>query len=476
MSSDEEDYGEESEYETDEIEMDDDSDKFLTPSDLTAEMNLAITDAQSILQVNAGVCRLLLQKFKWNKNSLLDKFYENPDTNEFLTKSNIIPCKLEPIGSQSDECEICCMESELVGLQCNHLACQECWTHYLSERVKANQSEIECMTTDCKLLIPDEQIKKFICDENLKNSFDRVTINNYVEANPYLTWCPADYCSKAVKVVNTGTRLITCPCGTIFCFTCGNDGHDPVSCRHLKLWQKKCEEVKSKATTGDGYSSDNDTFKWILSNTKDCPQCLTAIEKNGGCNRILCRNKKCMFEFCWLCMKSWAIHGYSACNIFTEEAEKKRVDSRAELLRLQFYLNRFMEHDRSLQLEKKLVRTVETQMEKIQDLTKSWTETQFLRKAVDVLSECRRTLKFTYAFAYYLERNNHALLFETNQKDLEMAVEQLSGFLEKDLENDDVATLKQKVQDKSRYVEHRRKVLVDHCFEGNEQEFWSFRE
>lgn len=75
----------------------------------------------------------------------------------------------------------------------------------------------------------------------------------------------------------------------------------------------------------------------------------------------------------------------------------------------------------------------------------SWVETQFLRKAVDVLSECRRTLMYTYAFAFYLVRNNIAHIFEDNQQDLEHATEELSGFLERDLENQDLSQLKQRV-------------------------------
>ena len=82
----------------------------------------------------------------------------------------------------------------------------------------------------------------------------------------------------------------------------------------------------------------------------------------------------------------------------------------------------------------------------MQTLSMSWIEVQFLRKAVDVLSECRRTLMFTYAFAFYLKRDNNAIIFETNQKDLEMETEQLSGFLERDLDNENLVTLKQKVR------------------------------
>ena len=59
-------------------------------------------------------------------------------------------------------------------------------------------------------------------------------------------------------------------------------------------------------------------------------------------------------------------------------------------------------------------------------------QVQFLQRAVDVLCQCRRTLMYTYVFAFYLRRNNQSLIFEENQKDLAFATEQLSEYLERD--------------------------------------------
>lgn len=56
-------------------------------------------------------------------------------------------------------------------------------------------------------------------------------------------------------------------------------------------------------------------------------------------------------------------------------------------------------------------------MEEIQDFSDlSWIEVQFLNRAVETLSVCRTTLKWTYAMAFYLEKNNFTALFEDNQR------------------------------------------------------------
>lgn len=47
-------------------------------------------------------------------------------------------------------------------------------------------------------------------------------------------------------------------------------------------------------------------------------------------------------------------------------------------------------------------------------------------------------------------KNNHTQIFEDNQRDLEMATEKLSEYLERDISCSAVADMKVFVQDKSR--------------------------
>lgn len=57
---------------------------------------------------------------------------------------------------------------------------------------------------------------------------------------------------------------------------------------------------------------------------------------------------------------------------------------------------------------------------------------------------------YTYVFANYVQKNNQSLIFESNQNDLEMATECLSGYLERNITKENLTDFKQKVQDKSR--------------------------
>ena len=128
--------------------------------------------------------------------------------------------------------------------------------------------------------------------------------------------------------------------------------------------------------------------------------------------------------------------------------------------------HRYMNHLQSLKFENKLYAMVKDKMEEMQQHNMSWIEVQFLKKSLDILCECRRTLMYTYVFAYYLKKNNNQQIFEVtkckelfeflfsksqdNQKDLETATEQLSEYLERDISAENLVDIKQKVQDKYR--------------------------
>lgn len=92
---------------------------------------------------------------------------------------------------------------------------------------------------------------------------------------------------------------------------------------------------------------------------------------------------------------------------------------------------------------------------------------------------------------------------QNNQADLENATEVLSGYLERDISQDSLQDIKQKVQDKyrsvkelycrpplfnlcswtlkecpvsCRYCESRRRVLLQHVHEGYEKDLWEYIE
>lgn len=61
-----------------------------------------------------------------------------------------------------------------------------------------------------------------------------------------------------------------------------------------------------------------------------------------------------------------------------------------------------------------LYSSVQIKMDEMMRNNISWIEAQFLKKAVDILCECRQALMYTYVFAFYLMKNNESQIFEVS--------------------------------------------------------------
>jgi ariadne-1 len=134
------------------------------------------------------------------------------------------------------------------------------------------------------------------------------------------------------------------------------------------------------------------------------------------------------------------------------------------------YFTRYQTHNQSLELEGKLLDQVEKRKKEMQAGSMSYTDQQSIQKAFEVLQQCRRILKYTYPFAYYLKRSNQSEIFEQNQADLERATEILSGFLEREIDTEQNTIIK--LMDKTRYCDQRRQILLDHCKDGYSNHYW----
>ncbi|XP_055854750.1 E3 ubiquitin-protein ligase ariadne-1 isoform X1 [Episyrphus balteatus] len=453
----------------------------LTTDQIVQHMIDCINDVNVVVNLPRTITRILLNHYKWDKERLMERYFDGNQEDFFreahvinpFIKSNLVNKPKQQIStSVAEECEICFTllpPNTMTGLECGHRFCKPCWGEYLTTKIvtEGNGQSIACAAHGCDILVDDVTVTKLVTDRRVKVKYQHLITNNFVLCNRLLRWCPSVNCTYAIKVTYVDARPVRCKCGHSFCFDCGENWHDPVQCRLLRKWIKKCDD-------------DSETSNWIAANTKECPKCNVTIEKDGGCNHMVCKNQNCKHEFCWVCLGSWEPHGSSwyNCNRFDEDEAKAARDAqeklRSSLARYLHYYNRYINHMQSLRFENKLYASVKHKMEEMQQHNMSWIEVQFLKKAVDILCQCRQTLMYTYVFAYYLKKNNQSMIFEDNQKDLESATEKLSEYLERDITSENLADIKQKVQDKYRYCEKRRKVLLDHVHEGYEKEWWDY--
>jgi ariadne-1 len=177
-----------------------------------------------------------------------------------------------------EDCEICflkCQYTNMTGLQCGHRFCKPCWIEYLTMKIMEDGlcKSIACAAHGCDILVDDVTVMNLLVEPRVKTKYQQLITNSFVECNRLLRWCPSADCNYAVKVQYVEARPVECKCGHIFCFECGEQWHDPVQCRLLRKWIKKCDD-------------DSETSNWIAANTKECPKCNVTIEKDGGCNHM----------------------------------------------------------------------------------------------------------------------------------------------------------------------------------------------
>ena len=371
-------------------------------------------------------------------------------------------------------CLICFDEFEtgdMTDLGCGHSFCNSCWTHFLTVKVKddGEGSSITCMEPKCTVTVDDKTVMSLIQEPETKKRYQQLICSSFVQCNRNFQFCPNKTgCDFVIKADEKVCQKIICKCGHTFCFKCIEDWHEPVSCDFLKLWNKKS-------------SDDSETVHWITAHTKLCPKCEATIEKNGGCNHMVCQ--RCKTEFCWSCMTAWASHQHSmGCTSYREENDPSRVTNvkKAEqsLKRYLFYFDRFHNHKQSLGFEKELRASVAEKIDLLQvSSTMTWTDVQFLKEAVDVLNQCRQTLMHTYIFAYFLKEDNNAQIFLENQRNLQESVEKLSAFLERDLVDvttESMVSIKQNVIDMYVFCGQRRQVLIEHILQGCDHNEWKF--
>ncbi|KAJ3106590.1 hypothetical protein HDU97_005955 [Phlyctochytrium planicorne] len=407
-----------------------------------------IDQVSNVLGCQNHQAAILLRHFNWNKDRLIERYMENPEGT--CSSSGVITDSKVPMFDVIPGfcCEICFNDDEGLesfALSCDHRFCRDCYERFLTQKIveEGESRKIQCAASKCSLVVDEVAVKLIVPD--------------VVFTNDYAVECKVS-ANSLEEIVPT----VVCKCGHTFCFGCGLPDHQPSICKIVKRWLKKCDEDSASAN-------------WISLNTKECEKCASTIEKNGGCNHMTCR--KCRYEFCWVCLGEWKKHGdYYSCNRYKEDesSEKMKKNTRAALEKYLHYFTRYANHDQSAKLSAELHQKTEEKMLELQKTTDlSWIQVQFLSKAVDIVVEARYgypniivltlgrlTLKWTYCFANYLVRGNATDLFEDNQRDLEIAVEQLSELLEKPIDLDTLSELRPQILDKSNYVSKRRETLL----------------
>jgi ariadne-1 len=338
-----------------------------------------------------------MQKIK--ENSGISQTKASQEKLDKYFKKNKIPNNI---------CLVCETEIEpgdCISLECNHQFCFDCFKEYLKEKTNDQLTLLatKCPMQFCNFQVPSEIFLKVLKDDKEKlNIYNKCLMRNFTESNADIKLCPNPKCDIIVKLPGHGMIEVKCHCGMTFCFKCLRDGHRPCDCEMIDFW-----EAKNK--------SDGENTKWLIVNTKQCPNCHKYIEKNQGCNHMTCRKEAggCGYEFCWICLGEWKPHGSSwyECKKYNpteldKRKEEMRLNTKYELERYANFYDSYSNEVKALKFGIKLKDTVEKYKLALEkDKEQPHLELKFLDEALQTVLDCHNILKNTYIFGYYMNNN-----------------------------------------------------------------------
>ncbi|KAK9989329.1 hypothetical protein SO802_029568 [Lithocarpus litseifolius] len=423
----------------------------LKESDIQQRQENDITEVSNVLSISKAAATVLLLNYNWRACDVQDEWFADEErirkkVGLFEKPVFLLPNKL---GKVELTCSICYenVRVSMMGwVSCGHPFCRECWEKYVSVAIEDGVGclTLRCPEHRCNAVVDRDSIDLFAKKED-KERYLQYLIRSYIESNKRYKWCPGADCEYTVEFCEGGDDEcydVCCHCNNGFCWNCMDDAHRPVDCETVAKWQLK-------------NSSEAENTAWLLVNTKPCPKCGKAIEKNQGCMHMTCR-KPCGHEFCWMCLGTWKEHGertggFYACNTFQKnEAEGKYnededIRKRAEkhLEKYTHYYERWAGNESSRkQAVKDLKQMQNDYMVRLSDLRGATdAELKFITDAWLQIIECRRVLKWTYAYGYYLPEDGDKKekskkgFFEYLQGEAESNLERLHHCIEKDIHN-----------------------------------------
>ena len=182
-------------------------------------------------------------------------------------------------GTDKPSCPVCFNEALYPErLRCGHVYCPGCLNNLLTAVVDSKRFPIMCIGNEatCNVPIALPFIRLFLPQYTFKRLLEAAFVS-YLEQNPMeFSYCGTSGCRQTYRRQTSKAIALSCPsCLARTCSSCGVE-HDDTSCEehHLQLQ----ERLFFKLARSKGY--------------RRCPQCQVLVEKNGGCDSILCRCSK----------------------------------------------------------------------------------------------------------------------------------------------------------------------------------------
>ncbi|CAD8135203.1 unnamed protein product [Paramecium pentaurelia] len=190
-------------------------------------------------------------------------------------------------------CGICYQDQNIVKIECGHLYCKQCLKQLFVKQQELDLDNFRCPLDECRKKLTDKTLSLFIEDFQKKyEQYLKQGVLFGLKDNEKMISCLNKNCNSQFIIWKDADTL-KCPyCKLEYCLKCKLERHDGFKCiQALRLNQV----TKTRVAFLEQIKSSK--FQQI------CPHCLTAVEKNKGCNFMTCQSKSCSSKkyFCFKC-------------------------------------------------------------------------------------------------------------------------------------------------------------------------------
>ncbi|XP_022243211.1 E3 ubiquitin-protein ligase RNF14-like isoform X2 [Limulus polyphemus] len=216
---------------------------------------------------------------------------------------------------------------------CKHHFCQGCIKNYCELHVKEGTVQnLRCPESDCEEELPTSIITTILEPDALER-WEHLLLHKTLDAMKDVEWCPR--CNNpCVCDENDSLNLAFClQCSFAFCTSCRNSWHQGTPCISI-------EEVLKNTSLERNNNTQQKTYEELISvyciskTTRKCPQCKVPIEKQNGCNKVIC--SQCKTFMCWGCGKKINSYAHfdtnSKCNTFIMPVYKEGLLTKDSIL------------------------------------------------------------------------------------------------------------------------------------------------
>lgn len=330
---------------------------------------------------------------------------------------------------------IVCFELAVPGrLACGHITCDDCLRCHIRARVEeCDVAGLVCSAPGCRVVIPEVEVERLFpsahCgtgedhnddDAGMLARLQALRAQQFVDSSLAIVWCPRPGCSHAVTLAGAEqvrtARTVECSCGTRFCSLCHEIlGHEPAGCEHWRRWQELSPSAEQEKASKE----------WLRQNSQQCPRCRASIQRNGGCNHMIC---SCGEHFCHMCGQQWELHqgqpgGMDYYNCLLRERAAAPAPAQESTSMFFLSCHSSAEGNRRDEAWEYALLGLALALGEEFGLGEEWSG--FMRASVMASLRARRALHCSYVLKYYTEGSCWSTCLSRRVAELEVATQKL---------------------------------------------------